>query len=302
MYAVEHVLPMQNGLGEGPLWNFRERALYWIDYTNAQFFRYDPGSGDLRAVQLAVKPGCVAFTEAGDILLGTTAGLALWRDDWLGLIDNAVLHPPNRFNDGAADRAGHFWVGTASDKPENHLYRMDADGSVQVMASGIGISNGIAWSPDNRTMYYSDSGGAGIVWAYDFDLASGTISERRVFLPPTGTDAAADGLTVDSAGYVWIAFWDGWKVARYDPAGECVLEIPMPVQRPTSCAFGGPDLNELYVTSAGVGLERAAQPQTGDLFRIVTDVQGIAEPFVRLDSTVPLVDAGRADMRRYQPG
>lgn len=288
MLTVEHVLPMQNGLGEGPLWNVEEQALYWIDYTKKQFFRFDPDTEALRTIQLAVNPGCVAFTESGDLLLATTAGLGLWRNDTLRLIDNAVTHPANRFNDGATDRAGRFWVGTASNQPDNHLYRLDADGSVQIMESGIIISNGLAWSPDNRTMYYSDSGGEGIVWAYDFDLQNGTISNRRTFLPPTGTDAVADGLTVDSEGYVWIAFWDGWKVARYSPAGDCVLEIAMPVQRPTSCNFGGPDLNELYVTSAGDGLDRATQPRTGDLFKIITDVQGIAEPCVRLNADIPL--------------
>lgn len=290
MYTVEHVLPMQNALGEGPLWHSGEGALYWIDFTRAQFFRYDPVSGDLQTHQLDAKPGCVAFTESGDLLLATTAGLGLWREGRLRLIDNRVCPPPNRFNDGAADRRGRFWVGTASDQPENHLYRMDADGRVQRMESGIGISNGIAWSPDNRTMYYSDSGGAGIVYAYDYDIESGSISNRRTFLPPTGTPAVADGLTVDREGGVWIAFWDGWKVARYDPAGTLIAEIAMPVQRPTSCAFGGPDLNELYVTSAGDGLDRAQQPQTGDLFKIVTDVQGIAEPHVRLSADLPLHD------------
>ncbi len=283
MVSVEHVLPMNNALGEGPLWNTAEQALYWIDFLRAQFFRYDPVTDDLRTVQLPYKPGCLAFVEGGGILLATTEGLVLWRDEALTVLsDNALYRPPNRFNDGAADRQGRFWVGTASDAPENHLYRLDPDGSVHHMETEIGISNGIGWSPDNSVMYYSDSGGGGIVHAYDFDPPTGTISNRRTFLPPTGTDAVADGLTVDSEGYVWVAYWDGWKVARYDPAGRLVTEIAMPVQRPTSCAFGGPDLNELYVTSAGDGMDKTQQPHTGDLFKIITDARGLLEPGVRL--------------------
>jgi len=283
MYSVEHVLPMNNALGEGPLWNAVEQALYWIDFTRAQFFRYDPSTSDLQTHDLPYKPGCLAFVEGGGILLATTEGLVHWQDgNPIVLKDNALYHPPNRFNDGAADRQGRFWVGTASDAPENALYRLDPDGSMHRMETGIGISNGIGWSPDNTVMYYSDSGGSGIVFAYDYDLATGTLSNRRTFLPPTGTDAVADGLTVDSDGFIWIAYWNGWKVARYDPAGRLVAEIAMPVQRPTSGAFGGPDLNELYVTSAGDGLDKTQQPLTGDLFKIVTDVRGLPEPYVRL--------------------
>jgi sugar lactone lactonase YvrE len=283
MYAVEHVLPMDNGLGEGPLWNAADQAVYWIDFLRAQFFRYDPASRDLRTFDLPYKPGCLAFVEGGGILLATTDGLLLWRDETvIELSDNALYHPPNRFNDGSADRQGRFWVGTASESPENHLYRLDPDGSVHHMETEIGISNGIGWSPDERVMYYSDSGGGGIVHAYDFDPATGAIDNRRTFLPPSGTGAVADGLTVDSEGCVWICFWDGWKVARYDPDGRLMTEIAMPVQRPTSCTFGGPGMNELYITSAGDGLDKAQQPQTGDLFKIITDVQGLPEPYVRL--------------------
>jgi sugar lactone lactonase YvrE len=155
---------------------------------------------------------------------------------------------------------------------------MDAEGVVTIMESGIGISNGIGWSPDDRVMYYSDSGGAGVVWAYDFDAATGAISNRRVFLPPTEGKGVADGLTVDSEGGVWCAFWDGWRVERFAPDGRSLLTIPMPVQRPTSCMFGGADLTTLYVTSAGDGFDPAQQPLAGDVFRIETGVRGLPEP------------------------
>ncbi len=280
MYEIEVVVGLQNELGEGPLWNVPEQMLYWIDHPAQKFFRYQPSSAAFETFLLDTRPGCLAFCESGDLVLGTSDGIAFWHKGTLAYYpDRQAYRSTNRFNDGAVDRAGRFWLGTASDAPDNHLYRLDADGTLQIMEEGIYISNGIGWSPDNKTMYYSDSGGGGIVYAYDFDLATGTTSNRRTFLPPTDTPAVADGLTVDAEGNVWIAFWDGWKVARFDPDGVLMTEIVMPVQRPTSCAFGGPDLSVLYVTSASKDLDCAEQPLAGALFSIKTDTTGLPEPF-----------------------
>jgi L-arabinonolactonase len=286
MYEVRTVFDIQNALGEGPLWNTAENALYWVDIQGKRFFRHRPGTPDYETFELDTMPGCLAFIEGGGLLLGVAEGFAVWREGKLTYLKNDAYQPANRFNDGAVDRAGRFWAGTASDEPVNHLFRLDADGSAHVMEEGVYTSNGIGWSPDNATMYYSDSGGGGIVYAYDFDLASGTISNRRTFLPPTGTDAIADGLTVDSEGTIWTAYWNGWKVARYDPDGRLMAEIKMPVQRPTSCMFGGPDLSMLYITSASAGLNRAGQPLAGALFSIETDVRGLPEPFSKLNEDV----------------
>jgi sugar lactone lactonase YvrE len=276
MYEVERVLTMHNKLGEGPIWSPRERVLYWVDIEQQQFFRFAPDSGDQQAVELHQSIGCLALHKHGGLILALKEGITYWNDQQSKpLISSEQLGATNRFNDGAVDRAGRFWIGTASDEPENALYRINPDNTFQVMETGVMISNGIAWSPDNAIMYYSDSGGAGIVYAYDFDLETGTHSNRRTFLPPTGTAAVADGLTVDSEGCLWIAFWDGWRIERRSPDGDLLRQINMPVQRPTSCMFGGPDLTELYVTSASTGME---QPQAGDLFRIRTDVKGLPEP------------------------
>jgi sugar lactone lactonase YvrE len=255
-----------------------EQALYWVDLASPQCFKYVPSTGETRRIQLDRPVGCLAFCAAGGLLMADSQGFALWNDDKLTRLktdlDNTFTA---RFNDGAVDRAGRFWVGTASNQPVNSLYRLDADGSIHIMETGLTISNGIGWSPDNRTMYYADSGGQGIVYAYDFELETGSLYNRRVFLPPTGTAAVADGLTVDSAGFVWIAFWDGWRVCRYDPAGRLAQTLDMPVQRPTSCTFGGPELNELYVTSASQGVDSGAQPLAGSLIRVELAVRGLAE-------------------------
>ncbi len=279
-YEIERVLDVTNQLGEGPLWNVAEQAFYWVDILGKKFFKYLPGSNMLETVYLDVTPGCLAFNQAGGLVLATNKGFATWDGAALTLLeDNCAYDLPNRFNDGGVDRAGRLWAGTMSNKPENALYRLDTDWSVNVVEMGIFISNGIGWSPDNTVMYYSDSGGAGQVYAYDFDLATGALANRRIFLPPTEDGARADGLTVDSEGGVWIAFWDGWRVARYDPAGKLITEIKMPVQRPTSCNFGGPDLTDLYITSAQVDGPQPDQPLAGALFKIPLDVKGLPEPF-----------------------
>ncbi len=159
------------------------------------------------------------------------------------------------------------------------LYRLDFDGSYQPMKTGVGISNGLGWSPDNRIMYYTDSIKR-TIWAYDFDLEEGTISNRKVFAQ-TPEDYVPDGLTVDADGLVWSAKWDGWKVVRYTPNGSVDLEVPLPIQRPTSCMFGGPNFNLLYITSASTGLsefELQEQPSAGSIFVYETDIPGLPEP------------------------
>lgn len=279
MTEVQHVLSMHNRLGEGPLWSVQEQALYWCDLLTHEIMRYLPTTGEMQRFPLGVQPGCLALVDDGGLLLATAKGFAFYDFEKLTFIeDNIAYQPAARFNDGKVDRGGRFWAGTAPGRPEGHLYRMDSDGVVTIMENGIGISNGLGWSPDNRVMYYSDSGGAGVVWAYDFDAATGDLANRRMFMPPTNGKGVADGLTVDSEGCVWCAFWDGWRVERFAPDGRSLQTISMPVQRPTSCIFGGPDLTTLYITSAGDGFDPVQQPLAGDLFRIETGVRGLPEP------------------------
>jgi sugar lactone lactonase YvrE len=187
-----------------------------------------------------------------------------------------------RFNDGKTDRQGRFWAGKMSDRPGNSLFRLDVDLSVHRMESSIICSNGLGWSPDNRIFYYTDSI-ARLIYAYDFDAGSGDICNRRVFtqVPQDAGEGLPDGMAVDEEGCIWSARWGGWKVVRYTPDAQIEREIPMPVEFPTSCAFGGPDLKDLYITSAWVEVlpeRRAGQPMAGDVFRLQTEVRGIAEP------------------------
>jgi sugar lactone lactonase YvrE len=188
----------------------------------------------------------------------------------------------NRFNDGKPDRRGRFWAGSMHDPATaatGALYRLDPDGSCRRMVDGVVISNSLCWSPDGRTMYHADTI-ARTVWAWDADPDGGEIANRRVFVTLSGDEGNPDGATVDAEGFVWLAHWDGWQVSRHDPTGRTERVIRLPVQKPTCPAFGGRDLDVLYVTSATIGLSPAAlaaQPCAGGILAIDPSVRGIAE-------------------------
>jgi sugar lactone lactonase YvrE len=205
----------------------------------------------------------------------------------LHLMADPEAHKPfTCFNDGAVDRQGRFWAGTmcypydACGQPEGSLYRLDPDLSVHTMETGIGISNGIGWSPDNRLMYFTDSP-LHMIYVYDFDASTGTIENRRPFVHTPDEKGFPDGLAVDSEGFIWSACWGGGKIKRYDPDGKVERTIRLPVQYPTSCAFGGESLDELYITSDSRAVseeKRAQQPFAGDLFRLQAGIKGLEQP------------------------
>lgn len=286
MREVEHILAVQARLGEGPIWNMAERKLYFVDIEGGAFHRYDPLAGSDEVFTVGLPLGCLAFRASGGLVLATRDGFMTW-DMTTGaatrMVDPEPHRPHARFNDGAVDRAGRFWAGTMSEGDDNSLYRLDPEGSTHVMETGITVSNGIGWSPDNRRMYFTDSRRK-LIYVYDFDLTTGETANRRVFVDSTAENGVPDGLAVDSEGCVWSARWGGWKVTRYDPDGRAALEIPFPVEYVTSCALGGPNLDELYVTTAWTAVpesQRAQQPLAGDLFRVRVGVKGLPAPLFR---------------------
>lgn len=285
MNEVEHVLSLGNLLGEGPLWHPVEAALYWVDIESRRIFRYDSRTSQLEMAQMDIAVGALAFRESGGLILATAKGFADWdmQDRQLAYIaDPEADKPESRFNDGKVDRRGRFWAGTMTlEGATSALYRLDADASVHKMESGITIANGLGWSPDDKIMYFTDTM-IHTIYAYDFDLESGGISNRRVFVHDPDAPGLPDGLCVDSEGGVWSARILDWRIVRFDPDGVIEREIRLPVKNPTSCAFGGENLDELYVTTAAIGLsdeEARQQPLAGDLFRIHTGIKGQAEPF-----------------------
>ena len=278
---AKHFLKMQLELGEGPRWDSRLGQLYFVDILQGDFYLLDPHTMQLSRQNAGVSLGCLGLRAGPGLVMGTGHGFEVWEP---GAASHAIPglafeNPEIRFNDGAVDRAGRFWAGAKAPRGHAHLYRLDPDWTIRVMDTGFAICNGLGWSPDNRVMYFTDSFDH-TIYAYDFDLASGEIANRRIWVqvePP----ATPDGLTVDSQGFVWSCLWDGGRVLRFDPQGKVAAEIHLPVPRPTACAFGGPDLDVLYITSAWEGytpLERARYPLSGDLFVADPGVKGLPEP------------------------
>ncbi len=284
--TVECVADVNAVLGEGPVWVAREAALYWVDIKGRQIFRLD-SRGEVTSWPTPLRVGSLAPRRSGGFIGGTEDGIAQIDLDAgsFGIIANPDADQPgNRFNDGKLDRRGRFWAGTMDDgerADSGTLYRVDPDLSVTAVDQGYRVTNGPAFSPDGTRMYHNDSARK---VSYVFDLQSdGETGARQVFLTFGKGDGFPDGITVDCEGCLWIAFWDGGCIRRYSAGGEWLQTIRMPVARPTSCAFGGTDLDLLYVTSARIGLDQQAlamQPKAGGLFMFRPGVRGLADsPF-----------------------
>jgi L-arabinonolactonase len=275
-------------VAECPRWHPDERRLYWVDIYRQTLYARCPRSGALESWLLPERIGCFGFIRGGGVVAGLQSGIyriALEPD--LALEPLALLEgrPSEvRFNDGRVGPCGRFWAGTnieSMDKRVNALYALDVDGRLERVVDGLICSNGLAFSPDGRTLYHSDSR-LDVVWAWDYDPVGAVASNRRVFLDVDIQEGRPDGAAVDTDGGYWIAHVGGWHVARYTKDGVIDQVIGVPVQRPTMCAFGGDDLSTLYVTSARYPLSTAMldkQPLAGSLFAIRTGYTGLAEPY-----------------------
>lgn len=288
MSEVELAFDSRDTLGEGPMWSVKEQALYWVDIEGFAVNRWDPGSGDHQRYDIGQYVGTVVLRQSGGFVVALRDGLFFW-DPQTGLdkiVDPEADKPDNRFNDGAVDRQGRFWAGTLHltdhANPHGALYRLDADRSLRKVVPNACVSNGLGWSPDDKTMYYCDTTYR-TIRAYDFDAATGDIDNERVLIrvPDDPGEGGPDGLTVDSEGFIWSARWGGWKICRYDPDGRLEREVKLPAERITSVMFGGPDLDRLYITSARYGLSEAEiatnQPHAGSLFVCEPGVKGLPE-------------------------
>jgi sugar lactone lactonase YvrE len=272
-------------LGESCVWSEAEAALYWVDVRGRMMRRYRQATGDVASFPVHEMPASLALRASGGVLLAMESGIAAFDPDSGRLEPVATPSEPiphQRFNDGRCDRQGRFWVGTLNDRDRDAtgtLFRLGPKLRLDPVLHPVTIPNSLAWSPDGTTMYFSDTTSREI-WAYDFDAPTGTPSRRRVFarVPAPGTP---DGSTVDAEGGLWNAEYDGWRVCRYLPDGKLDRVIALPVQRPTCCAFGGPGLRTLFVTTAAQKLseqERAAQPLAGRLLALDVGIAGLPEP------------------------
>jgi sugar lactone lactonase YvrE len=283
MLEAEHVLRVRNELGEGPIWHTSEQALYWIDIERSLYHRFHPATASHETVPVGQKVGTLAFRKSGGFVLAGEHGFALWHPEEKRLEPfgkQADGANPVGFNDGAVDAQGRFWAGTLVGEANNSLYRLDPDGSVHLMDTGFGIPNGIGWSLDDQTMYFTDSS-TSTIYAYTFDPETGRIGKRRVLVDSSNRPGVPDGLTVDAEGYIWSARWGAGCVERYDPKGNLVQTVRVPATFPTSVAFGGENLHDLYITSALYEIpveERHRYPFDGDLFRFRGEVRGRIKP------------------------
>jgi len=266
-------------LGEGPIWSVTEQVLYWLDIERRSVHRFDPVTGADDSVDVGEMPGALVLRGSGGAVLAVESGFAVcggwpFRPSPLAEVDGD--RPDLRMNDGACDSRGRFWAGTMRKDAagaDGALYRLDPTGEVTRMLEAVGISNGIAWSPDDTLMYYVDTP-THAVDVFDFDPEDGSIANRRRLVDVDPADGDPDGLVCDSDGCLWLALWNGHAVRRYAPDGKLIGIVDVPTARVTKCAFGGPDLDDLFITTAGGG--DAAEPHAGALFHVRTGFVGCA--------------------------
>jgi sugar lactone lactonase YvrE len=287
MNDVEHFLSVQNEMGETPIWVPEEKMLYWVDIGRHTIYRLDVETKAYESFSPDRPVRGLCRKGVSDWLMITDAGLAFWdrsSNSSEFIVDPYADQPNFQFNDGAIDRQGRFLVGSYNsaqlDAPDGSLYRLNTDRTLHKLDNNIVLSNGIGLSPDGKTLYVSEMFAHQVI-AYDYETESGTAGNRRVFVALPEEAGMPDGLTVDSQGFVWTAQWGGWRVMRHDPAGKLEREIRLPTEIVTCIGFGGENLDELYITTAWYNLsdrQRKDQPLAGDLFRVQTDIKGIAEP------------------------
>lgn len=275
-------------LGESPLWIEAEQALYWIDGQRPHLMRLADGAVERRV--LPYRPSCLVPLPDGRLLVGYKKGIGVFAfatGEASQLPLTGVDLGAVSLNDGKCDQAGRLWIGTRhrdASEPAGALYRIDAGMAVSRVLDGLVVSNGIAFSPDGRTMYHTDSR-PGRIDAYDYDPAIGTLSGKRLLLDYAVRGFRPDGCTVDTEGGLWVAEIDGGRVSRYRPDGTLDRSLALPVSKPSSVGFGGPGMRTLFITTISYGLgpeQLAAQPWAGKLLQVQTGFRGIPEPPFRL--------------------
>ena len=294
--SAELVVDARAGLGEGPVWDPASSRLIWLDLVDwwnkaddatGVVHLHDPESGAGRSIEVAGGVGSVALRSTGSLVVAAGDGfgtLDLESGSFRMVVPLNLEEVGHRFNDGGCDPQGRFWAGTAGRVPgesgECALYRLDDDWQAEKTLSGVTVSNGIGWSPDGEVMYYIDSP-TGRIDRFRFDGESGRLGRREALAEVPGRLGLPDGLAVDADGCVWVAVWGSSRVQRFTPRGRLDAEVVLPVSIPTSCAFGGPDLATLYITTAWATLtdeQLSREPYAGGVFAADVGVGGLAEP------------------------
>ena len=285
---AELVLDTKSELGEGAIWNYKTGELIWVNIKGEILNFYNPKTESNREMFTGQMIGTVVPAESGKVMVALQNGIYSYDPDSGAkklIVDPEADKPDNRFNDGRCDPAGRFWVGTMSlvgAKNAGALYRLDADSTIHKMIDGVGISNGIVWSADKSKMYYIDTPTRKVM-GYDYDNETGDISNPKVAVEIPDGIGYPDGMTIDKKDNLWVALWGGSAVACFNPEnGELLRKIEVPAKNVTSCAFGGDDLETLYITTAREStsdedLERF--PHAGGVFKVRPGVKGVKAYF-----------------------
>lgn len=271
-------------VGEGPLWHPFEKRVYWTDIGTGRLFRYDPATGRHEKFYEGEPVGGFTIQADGALLLfGNRGSVRIWRNGTLEtVIEEIPEEQGSRFNDVIADPAGRVFCGTMpTGERYGNLYRLDTDGTLTKLLEGIGCSNGMGFTPDCKQMYYTDSHRYEI-YLFDYDEATGSLRNQRLFVRTPEKEGFPDGLTVDAEGYVWSAKWDGSCLVRYSPDGKEERRISFPVLKVSSLTFGGGDLTDIFVTTAGGDKKEINGAAAGALFHINVGIQGKPEFFSRM--------------------
>ena len=287
-FKAELALDARATLGECVRWDEREKLVYWVDIPGQKMHRFDPATGNDDVMELDQEMGCFALANSGGFIAGMRSGYA--RISAFGGEVQRLTSPdydPSkvRFNDGRCDPAGRFWAGTMwepRDQAGGHIYCLEADGRFSAKANPVVISNGITFSPDHQTFTLADTPNH-VLWAFDYDIDSGNVSNRRVLRTYDPAKGRPDGACVDAEGNLYVAMFTGGRVEKLSPKGELLATIEVPVPNVTCCTFAGDDLRTLYITTARTRMtdaELAAKPHAGGLFAVRiegNDAPGIAE-------------------------
>jgi len=285
--------------GESPMWDSEKKQFWWTDMLAGHVYKYDPPTGQVTMEFAGKNVSGFTMKKGGGLVMATHQGVYTWNEaDGLKLVAEEFAGNRLACNDAAADARGRFLFGSAfygphcqgNDYPLGKLFSVGKNGSICILDEGIHLSNGIGFSPDNTTMYYTDTV-TRIIYAYDYKLDSGAVSNRRIFVKVPDSEGIPDGLTVDADGYVWSAQWYGSCIVRYDPDGKVERRLQTPALQTSSVMFGGENLTDLYVTSAAQGVKLHCAPRGfdfhvkyygGPVYRYRLGIQGKAEPFAEI--------------------
>lgn len=282
---AELIADYQCACGEGPVWHPLEKQLYWIDIPTGRIFRYNPATGKHETVYQGDVLGGFTIQEDGSLLLFQGKGTVqcLRNGNLTTVVPEIEDERATRFNDVIADPAGRVFCGTMPTKERpGRLYRLDTDGSIHRVLDGVGCANGMGFTPDRKGMYFTDSNPARAIYLFDYDERSGELSNQRVFAQIPQDAGVPDGMTVDAAGNVWSARWDGGCLVRYAADGSEAERFTFPAKKVSSVIFAGEDYRDLYVTTAGGGKKEDEGAGAGALFRLRLGIQGKPEFFSRI--------------------